>query len=63
MDKYSQVGLIVVAFLVISGYLLALGVNSLKSKDYIESDTLIIPAKKLVIVNNKVDTIYQYKIK
>ena len=63
MDKYTEVLVIFVIFLVIVGYLLSVGVGEIKSKDYIKSDTIITPQIKLVIVNNRVDTIYQYKTK
>ena len=63
MDSYTQVDIMAVIFFPFVCYISFVCIYEIKSKDYIESDTLIIPTKKLVIVNNQVDTIYQYKIK
>ena len=62
-DRINTVLILVVAFIFAVGFVFSKGVSSFLSKDYIESDTIITPQIKLVIVDNRVDTIYQYKTK
>lgn len=47
-----------VFFVFITGVIIGLCIKPLN----LESPEIIIPHKKLVIVDNKVDTIYQYKL-
>lgn len=51
-----------IAMVILAGVIVYTGVDYFFLSDSIESKTLIIPEKKLVIVDNKVDTIYIYKV-
>ena len=60
MDLLFEKLLILVAMLICFFVGIAIGTTyDIK----IDSPQIIIPDEKLVIVNNKVDTIYQYKLK
>ena len=60
MDLLFEKLLILVAMLICFFVGIAIGItHDIK----IDSPQIIIPDKKLVIVDNKVDTIYQYKLK
>lgn len=62
-DRINTVAILLVAYTFAVGFVFSKGVSGFLSKDYIDSDTIIKPQIKLVIVNNRVDTIYKYKIK